>query len=108
MIRVAEKVTPVLGALSAVGTLACCLPVTGAALLGMGGLLGAMAQYQEWLLPMAGMCLLLSGGLIWRTRRVCHRTSKISIVILALSAAVVGLVVFFPQVVAGFLTDWLS
>jgi hypothetical protein len=97
-----------MGAVSAVGTLACCLPVTGAALLGFGGVFGAMAQYQEWMLPISVVCLVLSGGLIWRTRRVCHRTSKISLMILALSTAVVLMVLVFPQVVAGLLTDWLS
>ena len=106
--RIAEKVTPIMGAVSAVGTLACCLPVTGAALLGLGGVFGAMAQYQEWLLPISGVCLALSGGLIWRTRRVCKRTSKISLVILGLCTAVVLMVLVFPQIVAGLLTDWLS
>ena len=106
--RLAEKITPIVGAVSAVGTLACCLPVTGAALLGLGGVLGMMAQYQAWLLPISGVSFALSGGLIWRTRRVCHRTSKISLVILALSAAVVLAVLVFPQDVAGLLTDWLS
>lgn len=106
--RLAEKVTPIMGAISAVGTLACCLPVTGVALLGFGGIFGAMAQYQTWLLPISGVCLALSGGLMWRTRRVCHRTSTISLVILGLSTAVVLMVLIFPQFVAGFLTDWLS
>jgi hypothetical protein len=107
-VRVVEKVTPIMGAVSAVGTLACCLPVTGAALLGFGGIFGVMAQYQAWLLPISGICLALSGGFIWRTRRVCHRTSKISLVLLGFSTAVVVMVLAFPQTVAGFLTDWLS
>ena len=106
--RVAEKIAPVLGAFSAVGTLACCLPLGGAALLGLGSVLGVMAQYQEWLLPISGLFLVVSGGLIWRSRRICHRTSKLSLVILMLSTAVVLLVVLFPQHVAGLLTDWLS
>ena len=106
--RLAEKVTPVVGALSAVGTLACCLPMTGAALLGFGGVLGVMAQHQAWLLPISGLSLALSGGLIWRSRRVCQRTSKISLTILALSTLIVLAVLVFPQDVAGLLTDWLS
>lgn len=106
--RIAERITPVMGAVSAVGTLACCLPVTGAALLGFGGMLGAFAQYQEWMLPASGLCLVLSAGLMWRTRRICKRTSKISAAILALSTAVVIAVLMFPQIVAGLLTDWLA
>jgi len=106
--RVTEKVTPLVGAISAVGTLACCLPVTGAALLGLGGVLGVMAQYQAWLLPISGLSLALSGGLIWRSRRVCHRMSRLSLAILGLSTLVVLAVLVFPQDVAGLLTDWLS
>jgi cytochrome bd-type quinol oxidase subunit 2 len=107
-VRIAENVTPIMGAVSAVGTLACCLPVSGAALLGLGGVLGAMAQYQEWLLPASGVCLVLSVGFMWRSRRVCNRTSKVSVAILAICTVIVLAVVLFPQVVAGLLTDWLA
>lgn len=106
--RVGERIAPVLAAFSALATLACCLPVGGAALLGLGGLLAALGPYQQWLLPAAGVLLALGGVLIWRSRRVCQRTSKISLVILTLSAAIVFFVVFLPQTVAGLLTDWLS
>jgi hypothetical protein len=106
--RLAERVTPVIAAASVIGTLACCLPIGGAAFLGLGGLLAAAGRYQQWLLPASGLLLAVGGALIWRTRRVCHRTSKVSLVILALSATVVVLVMLFPQTVAGLLTDWTS
>lgn len=106
--RITEKVTPVLGALSAVATLACCLPIAGASMLGLGGLVGALGAYQAWLLPASGVLLAVGGVLIWRSRRVCHRTSKASLAILAASTIIVLLVLLFPQTVAGFLTDWLS
>jgi len=106
--RVAEKITPVLGAFSAVATLACCLPVAGASVLGLGGLIGALGAYQAWLLPVSGLLLVAGGLQIWRSRRVCHRTSKVSVAILLVSAVIVALVLFLPQTVAGFLTDWLS
>ena len=106
--RVAEKVTPVLGAFSALATLACCLPLSGAALLGLGSLLAAVAPYQHWLLPTSGLLLTVGGAQIWRSRRVCKTTSRLSIAILVLAAAVVLLVLVLPQEVAGFLTDWLS
>jgi hypothetical protein len=106
--RVAEKVTPVLGALTAIGTLACCLPLGGAALLGLGSIVGALASFQQWLLPAAAV-LLASGGMqIWRSRRVCGRASRSSLAVLAISVAIVLIVLLFPQNVAGFLTDWLS
>jgi hypothetical protein len=106
--RVVEKLAPVMAAVSAVATLACCLPLGGVALLGFGGILGVAAQYQSWLLPLSGGLLLVSGVLIWRARRLCQRTSRASVIILAASALVVVLVLAFPQLVAGFLTDWLS
>lgn len=106
--RVAEKITPVIGAFSAVATLACCLPVAGASVVGLGGLLGALGAYQAWLLPMSGLLLVTGGWQIWRSRRVCQRPSRVSIVILVVSAVIVALVLFLPQTVAGFLTDWLA
>src|SRR5215510_7766752 len=106
--RVAERITPILAAFSALATLACCLPVGGVALLGLGGLLAALGPYQVWLLPAAGVLLLAGGVQVWRSRRVCQRTSKLSVAILAISALIVLFVLFFPQTVAGLLTDWLS
>ena len=106
--RVGERVAPVVAAISAISTLACCLPLGGATLLGLGGVLATLGRYQQWLLPASVGLLLLGGALMWRSRRVCHRTSKLSLVILGASAAVVALVLFFPQTVAGLLTDWFS
>ena len=106
--RVAERVAPTLAAISALGTLTCCLPLGGAAVLGMGGLLAAAGRYQQWLLPASGALLVMGAVLIWRSRRFCQRTSKVSVIILALSTVIVLLVMFFPQTVAGLLTDWTS
>lgn len=106
--RVGERVTPILAAISAISTLACCLPIGGAAFLGLGGLLAAAGRYQQWLLPASGLLLVAGGALTWRSRRVCHRTSRVTLVILALSSAIVLLVMLFPQTVAGLLTDWTS
>ena len=106
--RVVEKVTPLLGAVGALATLACCVPIGGAALLGLGGLLAAVAPLQEWLLPVSGLLVVAGGALMWRSRRICRTTSKASVAIFVVSAAVVLLVLIFPQTVAGLLTDWLS
>jgi cytochrome bd-type quinol oxidase subunit 2 len=106
--RVAEKITPVLAALSAVSTLACCLPIAGATFLGIGTVFGALAAYQTWMLPISGILLAAGGAQIWRSRRECQRTSKFSVIVLGTSAVIVVLVAFFPQLVAGLLTDWFS
>jgi hypothetical protein len=105
--RVTERLTPVAAAVSAVATLACCLPLGGAAFLGLGGVLAALGAYQQWLLPLSGVLLAIGSVQVWRTRRLCGRTSWLSVTILATSAVVVSLVAFFPQAVAGFLADWL-
>lgn len=109
--KVGETASPVLAALSAVsavGTLACCLPIAGASFLGLGGLFGALGAYQQWLLPASGVCLALGTAQVWHSRRVCHRTSWVSVTILALSAVIVLLVLFAPQTVSSALADWLS
>jgi hypothetical protein len=106
--RVGEKVSPVLAAVSAVGTLACCIPVAGATFLGLGGALGALSPYQQWLLPASGLLLAVGSAQVWHSRRVCHRTSWLSVAILGLSAVVVLMVLFAPQAVSGLLADWLA
>jgi hypothetical protein len=106
-VRIAEKITPVLAATSAVATLACCVPI-GATFLGLGGLLALAGSYQQWLLPLSGLLLGIGSLQLWHSRRVCRRTSKWSVAILAASAAIVAFVAFFPQTIANLLTDWLS
>lgn len=106
--RVTERTTPILAALSSLGMLVCCLPLGGAAFLGLGSVFAVLASYQQWLLPVSGLLLAVGGVQAVRTRRVCKRTSWLSVTILAVSSVIVALVAFFPQTVAGFLTDWLS
>ena len=106
--RVGEKVTPILGAITALGTLACCLPVGGVAFLGLGGVLAALGPYQQWFLPASGVLLAIGSVQIWRSRRTCQRVSRVSVAILAISATILLLVLLFPQTVAGWLTDWSS
>ena len=84
------------------------MPVGGVAFLGLGGVLGVAAQYQEWLFPISAVLLSVGGLLTWRSRRICQRTSKVSVGILVASAVVVLAVFFFPQGIAGVLADWLS
>jgi hypothetical protein len=106
--RITEKVAPILAALSAIASLACCLPIAATTLFGMGGILAVAGQYQAWLLPASGLLLIAGGVGFWRSRRVCQRTSIASLLILLVSTAIVVLVVFFPQTIAGLLTDLTS
>lgn len=106
--RITERVTPVLAAVSAVATLACCLPIGGATLLGVGAALAAASRYQQWMLPLSGLLLVVGGAFSWRSRRICHRTSRVSVSILVVSGTVVALVWLFPQTIAGLFANWSS
>lgn len=99
-----EKITPVAGALTALTTLACCLPMGFAAAAATASLGAVVMSYRSWFLG-ASLVLLVIGAV--QQRRACSTRGYASVVILGLSAAVVVLVIFFPQVIAGLLADWM-
>lgn len=102
-----EKVAPVAAATTAIATLLCCLPGGIAAAAATASLATVVSAYRIWLLG-ASVALLAIGILQFtRRQRVCATRSRTSVAILASSAAVVLLVVLFPQVLAGLLADWL-
>lgn len=102
-----DKIAPVAAAFSAIATLACCLPV-GFAAAALTGSIGAFVEpMRPWLLG-ASVVLAAVGGMQVARQRACNRrTSAASVVLLAASAVVVAAVMFFPQVVAGILADWM-
>jgi hypothetical protein len=102
-----EKVTPVAAALSAIATLACCLPVTFAAAAATASLSTVMAEYRSWLI---GLSAVLLGTAVVQIRhaRSCGRRSRASLAIFWGSLAVVALVALFPQVLASLLADLVS
>jgi hypothetical protein len=101
------NITPIAAAVSAVATLLCCLPV-GFAAAGATASLGAVAlSYRPWFLG-ASMLLLIVGVVqVSRVHRTCPTRNRASIVILSVSAIIVLLVIFFPQVIATLVADWL-
>jgi hypothetical protein len=102
-----EKVTPVAAALGAVATLACCLPMGFAAAAATASLSAVVMSYRPWFLG-ASMLLLVVGLVqVAQAQRVCRTRSPASIAIFGISAAIVLLVIFFPQVIAGLVADWL-
>ena len=102
-----EKVAPVAAALTGVATLACCLPVGLAAAAVTAGLSTVVAAYQTWFL--GASVALLAVGLVQLTQvqRTCSRRPYGSFAVFGVSAAIVLLIVLFPQVIAGLLADWL-
>lgn len=102
-----EKITPVAAMLSAVATLACCLPVTFAAAAATASLGAIAAQYRSWLIGLSVVLLAVAVYQI-RSARSCGRRSITSLVIFGGSLAIVVLVVLFPQVLAAVLADFVS
>ena len=98
--RVTERVAPVAAALSALATLACCLPLGIAGAVGALGLSVALASLQSWLIGLAVILLTIGSWQLYRGARTCRRRSPLSLVLFGLSAAVVLGVLLFPQKVA--------
>jgi hypothetical protein len=99
-----EQVTPVAAAVTALSTLLCCVPTSFAAAVATTSVGVFVADHQVWFL--AGSVLLIAVG-VFQLRRACStRTKRSSAIVLAISAAIVVAVIFFPQVVAGVMADW--
>ena len=103
--RVTERLAPVAAALSALATLACCLPLGIAGAVAAFGLSAALEALRPWLIGIA--VILLSVGLLqlYRGQRKCRRRSPLSLVLFGLSAAVVLGIMIFPQKVAELLAS---
>lgn len=102
-----EKIAPAAAALSALATLACCLPIGIAAGTATASLAIVAGSYRWWFLGASAVLLTLGAVQLVRVRRTCQTRGSGSTVILAVSAAIVLLVVLLPQVLAGLIADWL-
>ncbi len=98
--RVTERVAPVVAALSAVATLACCLPLGIAGAVGALGLSVALASLRPWLIAVAMILLGIGSWQLYRGQRSCRRRSRFSLVLFGLSAMIVLGVIIFPQTLA--------
>jgi hypothetical protein len=109
-VRHTEKIAPVAAALSALATLACCLPVGFAAAAALASVGAVVAPLREWFIGGAVLLLVVGGVQVNRQQQACAtsgRTAWASLVVLGVAAVVVALVSLFPQVVAGILADWM-
>ncbi len=98
--RVTERLPPVAAALSALATLACCLPLGIAGAVGALGLSVALEALRPWLIGLAIVLLGFSGFQMYRSGKSSRRRSRLSLVLFGLSAAIVGGVMLFPQTIA--------
>ena len=107
MTKHTEKLAPVAAAVTALTTMACCLPMGIAAAVATAGLSTVVAEYQGWLLGAAGVMLAVGFAQLRGATRSCARRSLSSVIVYCLSAAIVLVVVFFPQALASAMADWL-
>jgi hypothetical protein len=98
--RVTEKLTPLAAAMSALATLACCLPLGIAGADGALGLSVAVERLRPWLIGLAVILLGVSFVQMYQGRKSCQRRSRLSLVLFGLSAAVVLALILFPQELA--------
>lgn len=98
--RAAERATPFAAVIAALSTLACCLPF---GFLGAAGLAGAGVWLQSgkpWLLASAGILVVLGFIQLYVRRPQCRKRSPLSIALFWVAAAIVLLVILFPQAIA--------
>jgi hypothetical protein len=104
----AERLTPLAAVATALAAFACCIPLGIAGALGVLALGGLFAALQPWFVSVATLLLALSTFQAYRRRRTCRTGGRrFSLAVLGLSAAIVLLVLLFPQTVAGWIADYL-
>lgn len=103
---------PVLSSLAAIGSLiaatSCCLPV--GAFLAAAGAAGAariLTPLRPWLIGFSVVALAFGFYQMYARSRCSVRCNWLSITVLWISAAVVALMLLFPQAIAGLLADHL-
>ncbi|HYM13095.1 MAG TPA: hypothetical protein VEU62_20310 [Bryobacterales bacterium] len=112
MSETAAKRGPLLSSLAAIGGLVaastCCLPL--APLLGAAGLAGASAVLAPLRPYLMGLAVLMLGAGFYQAYRgpQCRmRRGKLSLAVLWTAAALIFVLLLFPQIVAGWLADRL-
>src|SRR5207253_1553567 len=105
--RLTERLTPLAAAMSALSTLACCLPLGLAGAAGALGLSVVLETLRPWLIALSLILLCIGGFQMFRTGRSCRARSRLSLTLLALSAIIVLGVVLLPQLIAGLLASSL-
>ena len=102
-----ETLAPLGAAVTALGTLLCCLPFGFAAASAMAAVSTVVAERRSWFLGVSVALLVLGVVQATRARRICSTRHPGHLIVLGLSSVIVILVIFFPQIVAGLMADWL-
>ena len=100
-----DTLAPVAAALTALTTLACCLPLGFATAAAMGSLSLVVAEHQSWFLGASVVLLAVGAVQLRQAQKACARRRSGPRLVLCLSATIVVLVIFFPQQIAGIVAD---
>jgi hypothetical protein len=94
---------PMAAILSAIGSLACCLPLAFLGALGAAGASAVLATLRPWLLVLSAVFLVIGFVRVYREGRSCRRRSIASVALFWIAVAVFLAMLFFPQQIAGLL-----
>src|SRR5215467_10496308 len=97
--EVSEKGVSAAAIVTALSTLACCLPLGFVGALGLASLSFWVRQYSRWLL-LASIAFLCVGSVQLYFRKSCAKRSTASLVLFWTAVVIVILVFLFPQLVA--------
>jgi hypothetical protein len=99
------KVMPVAAAVTALSTLACCLPLSLSATIGVASLAVAIEPYRNWFVSVSVFFLGVGLFQLYRFKRTCRKGSRSGIVVFSIAAIIVLGISVFPQVIAVVLAD---
>ena len=102
----AERVTPIAAVTSALATLLCCLPIAFATAAATASAAAVVSELRPWLLG-ASVVLVVIGFVQVYRRKSCERRNPVTLALLWISAAIVAIVILFPQAIAGVIADLL-
>src|SRR5712692_7705535 len=94
---------PVAAILSAIGSLACCLPLAFLGALGAAGASAVLAALRPWLLVLSAVLLVIGFVRLYREGRSCRRRSIASVALFWIAVAIFLAMLFFPLQIAGLL-----
>jgi cytochrome bd-type quinol oxidase subunit 2 len=96
-IHSAAKATPAAAVMTALASVACCLPWGIGALLGSAGLAIALERRRVWLIAMSLVFLALGAFSLFRTSRSCRRLPRAFTILLSVAAILVFAIAEFPD-----------
>jgi pheromone shutdown protein TraB len=102
-VRVVERTTPVAAVITALSSLACCLPFSFVGAIGLAGASARLQALRPWFLAGAGVLLFAGFIQLYVRKNQCARRSKLSVAIFWVATALVLLLILFPQIIASLL-----